>query len=141
MAEGNGREREAGRADPGAFAVALGATAHDPTLAKDVRAHLREQTALAHIQAEELEDEVLWRHWSLRVRHISDVLKLGFELSLAFIGAQYAPNWGRLHLKWGEALWWLGRKDEAAKQFAAAAKLELTQPEKTQLTRMESLRG
>ena len=26
---------------------------------------------------------------------------------------KYAPNWGRLHLKWGEALVYAGKKDEA----------------------------
>ena len=53
-------------------------------------AYIEAQTALARVQAEELEDEVLWRHWSLRVRHTSDVLKLGFELSLAFVGVALA---------------------------------------------------
>ena len=32
---------------------------------------------------------------------------------------KYAPNWGRLHLKWGEALFYAGKSDEAKKQFAA----------------------
>ena len=36
---------------------------------------------------------------------------------------KYAPNWGRLHLNWGEALGYAGRKDEAQKQFARAARL------------------
>jgi hypothetical protein len=36
---------------------------------------------------------------------------------------QYAPNWKRLHQKWGEALTYLGRKGEAAKQFALARSL------------------
>lgn len=26
---------------------------------------------------------------------------------------KYAPNWGRLHLKWGEALGYVGRNEEA----------------------------
>ena len=38
--------------------------------------------------------------------------------------AKYAPNWKRLHLKWGEALTYLGRKDDAAKQFAIARSLD-----------------
>jgi len=33
---------------------------------------------------------------------------------------KYAPNWDRLHLKWGEALAHSGNKDEAAKQFELA---------------------
>jgi Tfp pilus assembly protein PilF len=38
--------------------------------------------------------------------------------------AKYTPNWGRLHQKWGEALSYLHRKDEAAKQFALARSLD-----------------
>ena len=48
----------------------------------------------------------------------------------------YAPAWGRLHLKWGEAQFWLGQKDEARRQFAAAAKLDLSPAERAELTRM-----
>ncbi len=46
---------------------------------------IAEQTALARLQVEDLQREDSLRHWSLRVRHISDVMKLAFELSLAFI--------------------------------------------------------
>ena len=49
---------------------------------------------------------------------------------------KYAPNWGRLHLKWGEALVYAGKKDEAQKQFAQAATLDLTPREKSELSRM-----
>jgi tetratricopeptide (TPR) repeat protein len=48
---------------------------------------------------------------------------------------KYAPNWGRLHLKWSEALAYSGKKDEAAKQFARAAQLDLTPSEKSELAR------
>ena len=44
---------------------------------------------------------------------------------------KYAPNWGRLHLKWGEALLWSGDKDGAKKQFATAAGLDLSPAEKS----------
>jgi tetratricopeptide (TPR) repeat protein len=47
--------------------------------------------------------------------------------------AQYAPNWGRLHLKWGEALAWSGDKAGAARQFAIAARLDLSPRERVQL--------
>jgi tetratricopeptide (TPR) repeat protein len=53
---------------------------------------------------------------------------------------RYAPNWGRLHLKWGEALMWSGDKAGAQKQFAAAH-LDLTPSEKSELARMESIHG
>jgi Flp pilus assembly protein TadD len=43
--------------------------------------------------------------------------------------ARYAPNWGRLHLTWGEALLWSGDKDGAKKQFALAASLFMTADE------------
>ena len=51
---------------------------------------------------------------------------------------KYAPNWGRLHLKWGEALVYAGKQDEAKAQFARAAALDLTPPEKSELARHES---
>jgi tetratricopeptide (TPR) repeat protein len=46
-----------------------------------------------------------------------------------------APNWGRLHLKWAEALWWSGKRDEAKKQFAIAAGLDMTPSEKSELAK------
>ncbi|MEI9932869.1 MAG: hypothetical protein WDM89_20610 [Rhizomicrobium sp.] len=49
---------------------------------------------------------------------------------------KHAPNWGRLHLKWGEALWGVGRKDEAKKRYAIASGLDLTPSEKSELARM-----
>jgi Flp pilus assembly protein TadD len=45
---------------------------------------------------------------------------------------KYAPNWGRLHLKWGEALVYAGKKDQAKAQFAHAAQLDLTPAEKAE---------
>jgi Tfp pilus assembly protein PilF len=49
---------------------------------------------------------------------------------------KYAPNWGRLHLKWGEALMYAGKPDEAKKQFAVAVGLDLTLSEKSELKRV-----
>jgi hypothetical protein len=59
------------------------------------------------------------------------------DLALAkFVEAnKYAPHWGRLHLKWGEALYWSGDKAGAAKQFAIASHLDLTPSEKSELAR------
>jgi tetratricopeptide (TPR) repeat protein len=48
---------------------------------------------------------------------------------------KYAPHWGRLHLKWGEALFYAEQKNEAKKQFAIAATLDLSQAEKSELAR------
>ena len=53
----------------------------------------------------------------------------------------YAPNWGRLHLKWGEALWWSGDKQDAKTQFAAAAGLDLTRSETSELAGMRAAHG
>ena len=49
---------------------------------------------------------------------------------------KYAPNRGRLHLKWGQALAYAGKRDEARAKFARAAALDLTPSEKSELARM-----
>jgi tetratricopeptide (TPR) repeat protein len=48
---------------------------------------------------------------------------------------KYAPNWGRLHLKWGEALGYAGKKDDAQKQYALAAGLDMSAADKAELAR------
>jgi hypothetical protein len=48
---------------------------------------------------------------------------------------KYAPNWGRLHLRWGEALRYAGHKDEAQKQFTLAATLDLSAADKSELAK------
>ena len=50
---------------------------------------------------------------------------------------KYAPNWGRLHLKWGER-WYAGRKDERKVQFVRAGALDLNPSERTELTQIEA---
>jgi tetratricopeptide (TPR) repeat protein len=59
------------------------------------------------------------------------------DLALAKFEAanKEAPEWGRLHLKWGEALLFVGRRGEAKKQFAIAAHLSLFPDERAQLAR------
>ena len=44
-----------------------------------------------------------------------------------------APNWRRLHLKWGQALVYAGKKTEAHGHFARASLLDLTPSEKSEL--------
>jgi tetratricopeptide (TPR) repeat protein len=61
-------------------AIALGAASREKA-----DAFLEEQTVLARLQAEDLRREDKLRHWSLIVHHISDVLKLTFEFSIATI--------------------------------------------------------
>jgi hypothetical protein len=65
---------------------------------------------------------------TLIARNRSDLALAKFEEA-----NKYAPNWGRLHLKWGEALLWSGDKDSAGKQFGAAAMLNMTPSEKSEL--------
>ena len=73
-------------ADPLAVHRALSA---DSAEARDYLRHQSEvaerQKRLLDLQIEDLTREDSVRHWSLRVRHISDVLKLGIELAAAAI--------------------------------------------------------
>ncbi len=48
-------------------------------------AFIDKQNELADLQIEDLKREDAIRHWSLRVRHTSDLLKLGFELIVGLI--------------------------------------------------------
>jgi hypothetical protein len=50
-----------------------------------------------------------------------------------------APNWGRLHLKWGEALLWSGNGPDAKKQFALAARLDLSATDRAALAEMSAM--
>ena len=45
----------------------------------------RAQTEVLRLQAHELKDEVRLRHWSIRMRHVSDVMKVAFEFAVAVI--------------------------------------------------------
>lgn len=68
---------------------------------------------------------------ALMTRDRSDLALAKFEEA-----NKYDPNWGGLHLKWGEALLYAGNKEDAAKQFGAAATLDLTAAERAELARM-----
>ena len=78
-------ERDERAAPAGASGPAFAAAAGDPALHEELRDYLLRQSELATIQIEEARREDVVRHWSLRVRHVSDVLKLGLELAAAFI--------------------------------------------------------
>ncbi len=85
------KERDGGESsDSAAVNVALNASG----ASEEARAYLRSQKRLADLQAEDLLREDKLRHWSLRIRHVSDVLKLGFELALAFIVIAIAVGLG-----------------------------------------------
>jgi hypothetical protein len=49
---------------------------------------------------------------------------------------KYAPNWGRLHMKWGEAFVHAGKSADAKAKCAPIAQVDLTQSEKSELARM-----
>jgi tetratricopeptide (TPR) repeat protein len=85
MAEDSEAGRGTDRSGSDAAQMAMNAasrTAADVYLAKNSR--------LIDLQIADMEREDRLRHWSLRVRHISDVMKVGFELSLAFIALAIA---------------------------------------------------
>jgi tetratricopeptide (TPR) repeat protein len=84
------RETNTGASDAAAWG-ALGVAGR-----AKAEAYLDEQTRLARLQSEELVREDKLRHWSLRVHHISDVMKLAFEISLAFIVLAVAIGLGAM---------------------------------------------
>jgi tetratricopeptide (TPR) repeat protein len=85
--------------NPAAISLALGAAAQNEHVAAEAETFLekqgalsdeqrqltQEQKTLVRLQAKELALELGLRHWSLRVRHFSDLMKLSFEFAVAFI--------------------------------------------------------
>ena len=71
------------------------------------------------------------------------IAKNRFDLALAkFAGAEkYAPNWGRRHLKWGEALIYAGKPGEGKKQFVVASGLDLSSAASAELARVHTPNG
>ena len=67
-------------ADPAATALALAGASRN-----EADAFLKDQRKLVELQARELAHELDLRHWSLWVRHISGLLKLAFEFSIALV--------------------------------------------------------
>src|SRR6185437_1305887 len=93
-------------------------------------------TAEAHAKGPHFADPLEMWGEALIARNRSDLAVAKFTEA-----APYAPNWGRLHLKWGEALLWSGDKDGAKKQFAVAAGLFLSPADRTALQRLGSAHG
>jgi tetratricopeptide (TPR) repeat protein len=71
--------------DATAQSMAMEVAAHNEKVAAKAETFLEEQTRLVRLQAADLEREDKVRHWSLRIHHISDLLKLAFELGAALI--------------------------------------------------------
>jgi tetratricopeptide (TPR) repeat protein len=82
----------------------------------------------------ELVSEILWL-----IGRLGEALSVKKRPDQALVKVEeankYAPNWGRLHLKWGEALGFAGNKDEAQKQFALAAGLDMSVADKAEFTK------
>src|SRR5215469_12415060 len=91
-------EDRAPPSDGVALSLALNAAAHDEAVAAKAARFLEEQTKLARLQAEDLRKEDAIRHWSLRVRHFNDILKLAFSVSAAVLVTAIAA--GVLALVW-----------------------------------------
>lgn len=68
-----------------AAAMAMDAIDRDSALAPDAKEYLHRQVQLTQLQIHELKREFGVRHWSLRIHHASDVMKLAFEFAAAFI--------------------------------------------------------
>ncbi|HEY5047600.1 MAG TPA: hypothetical protein VII49_06235 [Rhizomicrobium sp.] len=80
--------------DPAVVALALGGASRDEADAflrrqsgflDEQSMAVRAQTEVLRLQAHELKHELKLRHWSLRVHHIGDVMKLAFEFAVAVI--------------------------------------------------------
>jgi tetratricopeptide (TPR) repeat protein len=106
LAENEQRPSGEVRGEAAAEALALGTASRgnaDRFLDEQTKV-AQAQVELLHLQSEDLRREDKLRHWSLRVRHISDVLKLGFELAVAFIVLAVA-------LGLGAAVWQASQAD------------------------------
>jgi len=68
------------RLAPASIALALGGASRE-----EADAFLRKQGRLADLQIEDLERENRMRHWSLRFGNVSAVMKVSFEIALAFV--------------------------------------------------------
>ena len=79
MAEDGGRDERSGGAGA-LLAAALGPSS--PRAEQLLERHIR----LADLEIEALKREDRLRHWSLRVRHITDIMKLVFMFATAFVG-------------------------------------------------------
>ena len=77
-----------------AMSMALGAVAQNERVAAKAELFLEEQTAVLRLQKEQMQEESDIHRWSLRIRHFSDVMKVAFELSVAFIVVAIAVGIG-----------------------------------------------
>ncbi len=105
--------------DAAALALALSSAAHDKTVAAKAAIFLDEQTKLVRLQAADLRKEGALHHWSLRARHINDLLKLTFGVAAAFVVLVVAIGFGALVWNAHEATGLLIQPINAPPDFAA----------------------
>jgi len=77
-----------------AMSMAMGAAAQNERVAAKAEMFLEEQTAVLRLQKEQMQEESDIHRWSLRIRHFSDVMKVAFELSVAFVVVAIAVGIG-----------------------------------------------
>jgi tetratricopeptide (TPR) repeat protein len=104
MSEDNLAETQSAPASPtfdaaGWAALSAADREHANAFLEQQRKVAVEQEILVRLQSRELAHELQLRHWSLRVRHVSDLLKLGFELAVAFIVIALAVGIGAVILQ------------------------------------------
>jgi tetratricopeptide (TPR) repeat protein len=71
--------------DSAAISLALGVAAQNERVAAKAEAYLEKQGRLADLQIEDMERDLSLRHWSLRFGNVSAVMKVSFEIGLAFV--------------------------------------------------------
>lgn len=131
---GGDAEAESGvEASAPGVAIALDGARHDPGLRANIAGLLDAQRSLISDQRRHLGAP----YRQLGIRQWSERLELALQLAGAatkFTEAdRLRPRWGRLHLKWGEALARLGEPAEARAQFAAAATMDLSPADRAAL--------
>ena len=75
----------AGKPEPGPLGMAVNGASRE-----EADALLKKQRELIQLQIDDLRREDRLRHWSLVIHHISDVIKITFEITIAFIGLAFA---------------------------------------------------
>ncbi|HEY0111817.1 MAG TPA: hypothetical protein VGB59_01560 [Allosphingosinicella sp.] len=80
--------------------------------------------------------------WADPAKYQADLLLRAGEVERAAKlyaqASRHAPRWGALHLAWAEALWRLGRRDEARGKLRAAAGMDLSPPHRALVLRMQT---
>ena len=101
------------------LSLAMNAATHDENVAARAAILLEEQTKLVRLQVADLRKEDAIRHWSLRVRHVNDLIKLTFGLGAACVVLVVAIALGALVWNAHEATGLLIQPINAPPDFAA----------------------